>query len=691
MGNSIAIHLETATLQGSVFFLLVWASCVAFRRMPALWKCWLWRLVSVKFLIAMGIAISFPLAVAPDRPGEPTVGRMAGKVLKSVPQFSQTIAPAPSRLADTFAANPDISKTEPAEIALQPLELIIGFWMVGVLWILGRGVSGLLRARKILVASSEPALARVLAGMHRVLTLSAWRGPVKVRALDDLAAPALIGLVRPTIVLPADFDMNTPEAVTAALAHELAHLKRRDAGWILLAEVVKAIFWFNPLAWLACREQRVEAEIAADQLARTWTEATPKQYAQHLLEWIDPDRNSRVSVRAVPGLVSSTHELVRRMEALSLNRYGSRSAIAFGALLTPFLLLGLIPMKLVASVESGLANSPWPKFQGGPESTGRGTGAGATGKKRWSFQTGDNVESTPVIGADGTLYVGSGDDCVYAIDGVHGAKKWAFHTGATVMSSPAVGSDGTVYVGSEDGNVYALSGSNGKLKWSFPTGGLIYASPAIGTDGTIYIGSWDGNEYALDGATGAKKWAFLTAGPVTGNAAIGKDGTIYVGSHGKFVYALDGLTGAKKWSFQAGNTVNSPSISADGTIYVCSWDGNAYALDARTGADSCPAIGSDGTVYIGSNDRRVYALDSKTGDQKWEFVTNAGVFASPTLGTDGTVYIGSKDHEFYALDGATGRKKWSYDAGAGVSSSASIDAHGTLYFGTDNGNLVALH
>ena len=63
-------------------------------------------------------------------------------------------------------------------------------------------------------------------------------------------------------------------------------------------------------------------------------------------------------------------------------------------------------------------------------------------------------------------------------------------------SSPAIGSDGTIYVGSEDNNLYAIN-PDGTKKWAFDTGDDVNSSPAIGRDGTIYFGSLDGNLYAI--------------------------------------------------------------------------------------------------------------------------------------------------------------------------------------------------
>ena len=324
------------------------------------------------------------------------------------------------------------------------------------------------------------------------------------------------------------------------------------------------------------------------------------------------------------------------------------------------------------------------------------------GTAKWEFLTGGGVQSSPAIGSDGTVYVGSMDNKVYALNGATGAKKWEFLTGGMVYSSPAIGSDGTVYVGSSDQKVYALNGETGVKKWEFLTEGYVWSSPAIGSDGTVYVGSSDQKVYALNGATGAKKWEFLTEGAVSSSPAIGSDGTVYVGSFDKKVYALSGATGAKKWEFQTGASVlSSPAIGSDGTVYVGSDDKKVYALNGATGAKkwefltgelihSSPAIGSDGTVYVGSYDKKVYALNGATGAKKWEFQTGSEVYSSPAIGSDGTVYVGSLDNKVYALNGATGAKKWEFQTERGVVSSPAIGSDGTVYVGSYDGKLYAI-
>jgi len=90
----------------------------------------------------------------------------------------------------------------------------------------------------------------------------------------------------------------------------------------------------------------------------------------------------------------------------------------------------------------------------------------------WEFETGDWVHSSPAIGSDGTVYVGSRDNKLYAINGKSGVKLWEFETGRGVYSSPAIGSDGTVYVGSKDNKLYAIkTDSKGLAKSPWPMRG----------------------------------------------------------------------------------------------------------------------------------------------------------------------------------------------------------------------------
>jgi outer membrane protein assembly factor BamB len=200
----------------------------------------------------------------------------------------------------------------------------------------------------------------------------------------------------------------------------------------------------------------------------------------------------------------------------------------------------------------------------------------------WGFAGDETKRFGNLFESDGTVYVGSDDKKLYAINGKSGVKLWEFETGDDVRSSPAIGSDGTVYVGSWDGNLYAINGKSGVKLWEFETGGNVTSSPAIGSDGTVYVGSWDGNLYAINGKSGVKLWEFETGGEVYSSPAIGSDGTVYIASYDKKLYAINGKSGVKLWEFETGDDVrSSPAIGSDGTVYVISDQKNILALDGK--------------------------------------------------------------------------------------------------------------
>ncbi len=360
--------------------------------------------------------------------------------------------------------------------------------------------------------------------------------------------------------------------------------------------------------------------------------------------------------------------------------------------------VALLP--LVACAQ--LANTAWPKFLGNAQNTSQGQGQGATNSVKWTFTAQAPIYTAPSIGADGTVYVGSDDFNVYALNPATGAVKWTFATQSYVESSPAIGSDGTVYVGSDDNNLYALNGSTGVVMWSFGTTSFIDASPCIGPDGTVYVGSTDGNLYALNGATGALLWKFGTQGAVESSPALGADGTVYFGSDDGNVYALVGKTGALKWSYALQVPVfNSPSVGPDGTVFVgadaiYALVGNATTVPTvkwtyNYGYDvTCPiSITSTGFLVVATADGQVRYLSTK-GDLQWFYQGAGGIYeGAPSIGSDGTIYLAS-DAGILSAVSPTGTEIWNYTAPAEVfGSSAVISGNGTLYLGGLSGNLVA--
>jgi len=344
--------------------------------------------------------------------------------------------------------------------------------------------------------------------------------------------------------------------------------------------------------------------------------------------------------------------------------------------------------------------SPWPRFHRDSQTTGLSSvnTSEGTGTLRWTYTTGWDVRSSPAVGPDGIVYVGSYDKNLYAIN-PDGTLKWSYATGGFINSSPTIGADGTIYIGSDDNNVYAVN-SDGSLRWSYTTGGYVYSSAALGADGTVYIGSTDSNLYAIN-PDGTLKWSFYTdlLGAILAAPAIGPDGTVYVISYTGVLYAIS-PEGALKWQTGVGGDNTAPAIGADGTLYIGTRGLNSvFAIDPNGTlkwsysvgyiVDTSPAIGPDGTLYVGANDNKLYALDSK-GTLKWTYATAGRIYSSPAIGAEGTVYVGlSCDNSVYAIN-ANGTLKWSYPTGNEIYSSPAIGADGTIYIGSNDSKLYAI-
>jgi outer membrane protein assembly factor BamB len=345
----------------------------------------------------------------------------------------------------------------------------------------------------------------------------------------------------------------------------------------------------------------------------------------------------------------------------------------------------------------GLADSPWPMFRQNLNHTGLSPFDTIvnTGSEKWNFTTGRPIYSSPSIGLDGTIYIGSNDNKLYAIN-PDGTEKWNFTTNLDVQSSPTISIDGTIYVGSLDNKLYAIN-PNGTEKWSFTTEGILCSSPSIGSDGTIYFGSYDNNLYAIN-PDGSLKWNFTTSDSVHSSPAIDSGGMVYVGSLDNKLYSIN-PNGTKKWSFTTGDEIkSSPAIGLDGTIYVGSYDNTLYAIypdgtekwnfTTSKAVYSSPAIGSNGTIYVGSLDNKLYAINPD-GVEIWNFMVSNEIWSSPAIGSDGTIYVGSDANKLHAIY-PNGTERWNFITRNDFHSSPAIGFNGTIYIGCDDIRLYAI-
>jgi beta-lactamase regulating signal transducer with metallopeptidase domain len=157
--------------------------------------------------------------------------------------------------------------TEQTRVALRVYPVLACLWMIGgafLLWRFRRGWSLLLRR----LDQATPATAETSEMLAAVAKRMNWPHPVECRQSEAVNAPVVAGVRRPMIVVPANFESSLPsEERRMLLAHELAHLIRRDPRWNALQCLIETfLFWHPAVLWMS-RCIRHERELCADELA----------------------------------------------------------------------------------------------------------------------------------------------------------------------------------------------------------------------------------------------------------------------------------------------------------------------------------------------------------------------------------------------------------------------------------------
>ncbi|MBD3350028.1 MAG: PQQ-binding-like beta-propeller repeat protein [Candidatus Lokiarchaeota archaeon] len=327
--------------------------------------------------------------------------------------------------------------------------------------------------------------------------------------------------------------------------------------------------------------------------------------------------------------------------------------------------------------------APWPSMRGDIRNSGTLMNCKYTYKEGGTqkvihFQTGNSIFSTPIIGPNEKIYVGSADHKFYLLEPHEERKAWEYDIGEIIDSAGCIDKEGNVYVAGGDGKIHAYS-AEGKEKWqydavnnrpkellSFSTNFWFEANIVLGPDGAIYVANDDFYLYKMT-KEGDIIWAYRTGFLIWSAPAFWKDGTVFIAGFDQILYALDMDTGKLKWKTDLnGSLVSSTTVGIEGTLYQGSFNGN------------------------------MYGIDSQDGNIKWKFSTGAHIYASAAVSPDNIIYFGSTNGMFYALNGENGELKWSYYIGDAIRASASLgpDPEGIyeylVYFGGGNGFIYAM-
>lgn len=231
--------------QSTIFLVGVGVLTLVLRRNSASVRYRLWFCASVKFLLPFAL-LSVLGSHIPRQPVNLDTTAARAQVVSMAIERLATPMPASDRVIGALL--PGAAPTHPW------LKLLGMVWACGVLGIAGYWLALWARIRRLLIASTPIAM----------------DFPIPVRITREMQEPAVAGIVRPVLLLPAGIEeWLSAEQLRAVLAHESCHVRRRDNLQAALHMVVEALFWFHPLVWwletrlIAERERACDEEVLA--------------------------------------------------------------------------------------------------------------------------------------------------------------------------------------------------------------------------------------------------------------------------------------------------------------------------------------------------------------------------------------------------------------------------------------------
>ncbi|MEM8598919.1 MAG: M56 family metallopeptidase [Bacteroidota bacterium] len=281
-------------LKATVVFALGWGAARLVRGASAAWRhaVWAGTLAAVLAVTLLPLALPAWEVTVPVLPGE-TAAVTEGATLTDAATAPTLTAAEPSAFeagafdgfvaAEGTEASAVAAPTPWALMTAQPWAAVVLVWALGVLLVGAWWLVSALAAWR-LAAQATPvkdgAWLALLADVADDLDLST---PVRLLTSDRLSVPVTWGAIGPVLILPGGADGWDNDRRRAVLAHELAHVGRRDVLWQWVAQFACALHWYQPLAWLAYRRLLAEREHACDDsVLRVGTR--PTAYADVLLD-----------------------------------------------------------------------------------------------------------------------------------------------------------------------------------------------------------------------------------------------------------------------------------------------------------------------------------------------------------------------------------------------------------------------
>ena len=354
------------SLQGAILVLAVLlVQRLLGQRLTPRWRSLLWLLVIARLLLVVSIgsvASVFNLLppattarLAPPAPQATPASlpqHSPVAVSTTAPESPVAVAPLASSTAPVAASplqlTPPTETVRPTAFTPAPSSHVNWPRILFLVWLAGAGgvaacvLAGSLRTgRKIsqLVQVTDPRLISLLADCEARLGMSR-RLPV-VQGLG-IATPALHGLIRPRLLLPAGFAAQfSDQELRFILLHELAHVKRRDILLNWLAAALQAVHWFNPVIWFGFARWRADRELACDALAiEAAGEDASRAYGETILRLLE-NFTHRAALPGLVGILEDKAQLRDRLKMIAGFRAGGKLGLFTAAALAVLCVIGL--------------------------------------------------------------------------------------------------------------------------------------------------------------------------------------------------------------------------------------------------------------------------------------------------------------------------------------------------------------
>ena len=260
--SGIFLKLLNLSISASWLVLVVLALRLVLKRAPKWVNVLLWGMVALRLMLPFSIESALSLI--------PSAETLSPEVVRFDPAPTITSG---VELIDN-AVNPSLSESFAAAPLASVNPLYVWTYLAGWVWLIG------------LAAMLLYALVSYLRLRRRVSASIPLRENIYV--CDEVPSPFILGIVRPRIYLPSALDEAQRGSV---LSHERAHLARRDHWWKPLGFALLAVYWFNPLLWLAYTLLCRDIELACDErVLRGMDAGQVKDYSSALLACSVPRR-----------------------------------------------------------------------------------------------------------------------------------------------------------------------------------------------------------------------------------------------------------------------------------------------------------------------------------------------------------------------------------------------------------------